>query len=112
MVYHYSMNNELLHQHEKDPETFIRSLEIEVFGAFMGRALSIVREKDVNTSIADACRLVEAALKAARGDGSMPDATTAGDNGLKGLIDELHTGYEKLRAAQAVGNTTTGEDEP
>ena len=111
MMYHYSMNNEELHQHDNDPETFIRALEIEVFDAFMGRALSIVREKDNNTSIADACRLVDAALKAARGDGSIPGATTAVDNGLKGLIDELHTGYEKLRAAQPAGKTTMGEDE-
>jgi len=94
------------HQHERDPEQFIRSLEIEVFGAFMARALSIVRKQDNNTSIADACRLVDAALKAARGDGSMPGATTTVDNGLKGLIEELHTGYEKFRAAQAAGETS------
>jgi hypothetical protein len=100
------MINEEQHQQEKDPEQFIRALEIEVFGAFMARALSIVRKQDSNTSISDACRLFEAALKAARGDGSMAGATTAVDNGLTGLIDELHTGYEKLRAAQAAGETT------
>jgi hypothetical protein len=105
------MTNEEPHQNDRDPEQFIRALEIEVFGAFMARALSIVRKQDNNTSIADACRLADAALKAARGDGSMPGTPTAVDNGLKGLIEELHTGYEKLKAAQAAGQTT-GEDEP
>ena len=103
------MNSEVIDHDNKNPEQFIRALEIEVFGAFMARALSIVR-KEEKDSIADACRLVDAALKAARGDGSTPGTTTAADNGLKGLIDELHTGYEELRAAQAVG-PTTGENE-
>ena len=111
MVYNYTMTNKELYQQEKDPESYIREREIEVFAAFMARALSIVRELDDNDSIADACRLVDTALKAARGDGSIPGATTAADNGLKGLIDELHTGYEKLRAAQATGESATGKDE-
>jgi len=70
-----------------------------------------VRKQDTNDSIADACRLVDAALKAARGDGAVPNTTPAGDDGLKSLIDELHTGYEQLRAAQVAGETTLGEDE-
>jgi len=41
----------------------------------------------------------------------MPGVTTAADNGLKGLIEELHTGYEERRAAQAAGESTTGEGE-
>jgi hypothetical protein len=105
------MNNEDLHQQNKDPEAFIRALEVEVFGTFMARALSIVRKEGENGSIADACRLVDAALKAARGEGSTPDATTAADNGVKGLIDELHTGYERLRAAQVAGETAAGKEE-
>jgi hypothetical protein len=110
MVYNRRMKDVEENQSETNAEQFIRSLEIEVFGAFMTRALSIVRRTDEIESIADACRLVDAALKAARGDGSTPGATPAVDNGLKGLIDELHTGYEQLRAAEAVGKTT-GEDE-
>jgi hypothetical protein len=110
MVYSSSMSNEEQHQREKDPEQFIRSLEIEVFDAFMSRALSIVRDQDDNTSIADACRLADVALKAARGDSSMPGPASA-DHGLKGLIEELHTSYGELRATQA-GETTSGEEEP
>jgi hypothetical protein len=106
------MVNADLNQNDTDHEPFIRSLEIQVFGAFMERALSIVHKKDDNTSIADACRLVDAALKAARGDGSTPAPGPAIDNGLKGLIEELHTGYENLRAAQAAGETTAREGEP
>jgi hypothetical protein len=101
-----------LDQQENDLDHSIRKREIEVFDAFMARALSIVRKQDDhNTSIADACRLVDTALRAARGDGSMPGVTTAADNGLKGLIEELHTGYEERRAAQAAGESTTGEGE-
>ena len=100
------MINKDLHQQERDLESSIREREIEVFDAFMARALSIVQKDDESDSIADACRLVDAALKAARGDGSMPGATTAVDNGLKGLIEELHTGYGKLRTAQAAGETS------
>ena len=111
MVYNYIMINEEIHQQEKDPESYIREREIEVFDAFMARALSIVQKQDDNDSIADACRLVDAALKAARGDGLTPDAATAVDDGLKGLIAELHTGYEKLRTAQTAGGTATAGDE-
>jgi predicted short-subunit dehydrogenase-like oxidoreductase (DUF2520 family) len=100
------MIDEEQHPQDEDPEQLIRSLEIEVFGVFMARALSMVRKEDRSDSIADACRLVDAALKAARGDGSTPGSTTAVDNGLKELIEELHTGYEKLGAAQAAGKTT------
>ncbi len=111
MVYDCFMNLLKQHEQDKDPEQFIRSLEIEVFGTFMSRALSIVREKDNNTSIADACRLADVALKAARGEGSMPDGTAAGDNGVQGLIEELHTGYDELGAAQSARETTSRESE-
>jgi|SRR5688500_2953487 len=106
------MANAELNQNAKDHEAFIRSLEMEVFDAFMARALSIVRNNDENDPIADACRLVDAALKAARGDGSTPGSAPAVDNGLKGLIEELHTGYGKLREAQAARETVAGESEP
>ena len=111
MAYNNLMTNRELHRQDQDLESSIREREIEVFDAFMARALSIVQKDDKNDSIADACRLVDVALKAARGDGSMPGVNTAIDNGLKGFIEELHTGYEKLRAAQAAGETI-GEDEP
>ena len=113
MMYNPFMNETEIEQDapDKDPEPFIRSLEIEVFGEFMARALSIVRKQEEHTSIADACRLVDAALKAARGDASMPDVPVAGDNGLRGLIEELHTGYEELRAAQPARKATSGENE-
>jgi hypothetical protein len=91
-------------QQERDSEAAIREREFEVFDAFTARALSIVHEEDDNDCIADACRLVDAALKAARGEVSTPEMATAADNGIKGLIEELHTGYEKLRAAQAAEN--------
>jgi hypothetical protein len=61
--------------------------------------------------MADACRLVDVALKAARGDAPAPNTPAASDHGLKGLIEELHTGYQELRAAQAAGQTTSREDE-
>jgi len=110
-VYNWFMNNRTQIGQDKDSEQFIRPLEIEVFGTFMSRALSIVRKEEDNESIADACRLVDAALKAARGDGSTP-APAAGDNGLKDLIEELRTGYRELRTGRTGSETTSGEDEP
>ena len=110
-VYNWFMNNREQIGQDKDSEQFIRPLEIEVFGAFMSRALSMVRKEDDNDSIADACRLVDVALKAARGDGSMP-APAAGDSGLKDLIEELRPGYRELRTGRAGSETTPGEDEP
>ena len=111
MAYNNPMTNRELYPQERDLETSIREREIAVFDAFMARALSIVQKDDKNDSIADACRLVDVALKAARGDGSVPGANTAVDNGLNGLIEELHTGYENLRTAQAAGKTSV-EGEP
>ena len=96
---------------KKIPRRLYGPLRSKCLVTFIARALSIVRKQDDNTSITDACRLVDAALKAARGDGSTPGAAPAADDGLKGLIEELHTGYEKLRAAQAAGQTTAGESE-
>jgi hypothetical protein len=89
------------YQQERDSEKTIRERELEVFDTFTARALSIVRNEEKNQTIADACRLVDAALKAARGEALTPEMATAADNGIKGLIEELHTGYEQLRAAQA-----------
>ena len=86
-------------QEETNAEAAIRAREIEVFDAFVTRSLSIVREQETNKSITDACRLVDAALKAARREGAPNQGTT--DNGVQSLIEELHTGYVKLRDAQA-----------
>lgn len=96
-------------QEGNELETAMRAREIAVFETFIDRALSIVRDEDNVKSITDACRLVDAALKAGRGDPSPLNLATATDNGVRSLIEELHTGYGHLRAAQAPGEAGVEE---
>jgi hypothetical protein len=70
----------------------IRQQEIEVFTAFIRRALGIVNgqhTKDSKDSLADACRLVDTALKAERRDDSGAEIEVTPNDGLKEMLERI-----------------------
>ena len=94
---------------EANPELGIRPRELEIFEAFTRRALELVDEKKDN-GVADACRLVETALKAVRGDApAVP--TGGGSEALQQCLNDIDKIYEELRAEKA-GAAPSGEGQP
>jgi hypothetical protein len=81
-------------------ELEVRVRELEVFEEFTSRALRIVRG-ETNDPIADACRLAETALKAARGDGLTAQVGGIGNEGLERCLKDIEKIYEGLRAEKA-----------
>ena len=74
----------------------IRQREVEVFHAFTGRALQIINASDsANGTLSDACRLVDTALKATRGD----EPAEANDEGkphpMQPLVEMVCRAYGK-----------------
>jgi hypothetical protein len=89
-----------------NPELAIRPRELEIFEAFTRRALELVDEKKDN-GVADACRLVETALKAVRGDApAVP--TGGGSEALQQCLNDIDKIYGELRAEKAAAAASAG----
>lgn len=71
--------------------------ELEVFDVFTRRALAMVRKNDDKVSIGDACKLVDAALKAMRNDTAPSTAGRCNDEADKRVEEEVRKAYAKLK---------------
>jgi hypothetical protein len=94
---------------EANPELAIRPRELEIFEAFTRRALDLVDENKDN-AITDACRLVEAALKAVRGDAPAAPSGGGGE-ALQQCLNDIDKIYEELHAEKAAA-ASSGEGQP